>query len=230
MARCGDAHRTRLGRRAASVEARGRVAGGVLLEGCEERIMDHGVCRGDGSDGGGRNGRKCKDLGFGRADNCQLLDGIWAICAICQRATAAAAHGLGLGLGSSGSVEAGAAPPRSLSLSAKPERQGAVEGRDGRPTYGYGVDVGGGLACVRADAVSATGRGLPAVRLGLADRPTGGGWLMEGEEAGEGCALMAGGIQGTKCTLCLALWGPCTQRERRELPEMAGGWAAKNSR
>ena len=29
MARCGDAHRTRLGRRAASVEARGRVAGGV---------------------------------------------------------------------------------------------------------------------------------------------------------------------------------------------------------
>ena len=104
-----------------------------------------------------------QDLGFGRADNCQLLDGIWAICAICQRATAAAAHGLGLGLGSSGSVEAGAAPPRSLSLSAKPERQGAVEGRDGRPTYGYGVDVGGGLACVRADAVSATGRGcLPS--------------------------------------------------------------------
>lgn len=56
MARCGDAHRTRLGRRAASVEARGRVAGGVLLEGCEERLMDHGVCRGDGSDGAAGTG------------------------------------------------------------------------------------------------------------------------------------------------------------------------------
>ncbi len=64
--------------------SRGRVAGGLLWEGCEDEMMEFVA---------GMMGRQEREEGRGR----QLLDGIWAICAICQRETD---HGLGLGQGS----------------------------------------------------------------------------------------------------------------------------------